>query len=121
MVIVAELVAGGVPSTVVAVRVMFADGALAGAVYVVVTPLAVVAGETEPHSTTVQGMLFKVSVQSTLPFCCSYNTVAMKFFEPFNPTKAELWDRPTAIAGSVTLRLSCTSGEVTGGLPESVT
>jgi hypothetical protein len=85
-VIAAVAAAGGVPSTVVAIRVIFADGTLAGAVYVVDSPLVVVMGETDPHSPTGQARPFSVSVQSTLPFGWSFVVLAMKFIVPLNFT-----------------------------------
>ena len=113
--------AGGVPSTVVAVRAMFAGGTLAGAVYVVGTRLVVVMGDTDPHSATGQARPFSVSVQSTLPLGWSFVTVATKFVEPFNATNADVRESATEIGGVPTVMLSGTSGEVSGGLPESVT
>jgi hypothetical protein len=94
---------GGVPSTVVAVRAMFAGGTLAGAVYVVGTPLVVVMGETDPHSATGQARPFSVSVQSTLPLGWSFVTVATNFVEPFNATNADVRESDTEIGGAPTV------------------
>jgi hypothetical protein len=100
---------------------MAAGDELAGAVYVIATPLAVVIGETDPHSMAGQVAPFRVSVQSMLPFDGSLVTVATNSFIPFNATNAEVCERETIIGGALTLILSPTSGDVSGGLPESVT
>jgi hypothetical protein len=121
MLIVAEALAGGLPSTVVAVKVIAAAGILGGGVYVVGEPLAVVMGETDPHSAIVQATSLSVSVQSMLPDCRSFAAVATNCVDPFNATLADVGNRPMEIAGGPTAILSWTSGEVIGGLAESVT
>jgi hypothetical protein len=119
--IVALLVAGGMVSTVVAVMLTFAGGTFVGAVYVAGVPLAVLVGETDPHSVTVQATPLSVRLQSTAPFCRLFDTVAANFVDPFVATKVEVGERPTEIGAAPTVRLSWTSGEVSCGLPGSVT
>jgi hypothetical protein len=120
MVMAALEVAGGVPSTVVALSVMFAGGALTGAVYVVGVPLAVVAGEIEPHTMTVQGMPFRLSVQSTLPFCRIVQHRRDEVLRTVQYHKGRCLERLTEMGGAPTVMLaSWTSGRISWGCLDS--
>jgi hypothetical protein len=100
---------------------MFAGGTLAEAVYVVGTPLVVVMGETDPHSAIGQDIPFSVMLQSMLPVGWSLVSVATNFVDPFSFTYADDGEIATEIGGAPTVMLSWASGEVSCGVPESVT
>ena len=92
-----------VPSaTDVAVNVTVAgDGTVAGAVYVIATPDALVVADSAPHVAPEHPV--PASVQFTPLFCASLLTVAVKFCVKLTVTVAVVGATATEIAGSIVI------------------